>query len=778
MFKRSPYKKAITIFFIITYWFLVGFKTNEFLAMNEFYGGGDIYGNILKSATAKKTTSDKGVEFEVEPQMGWKTGGKAISNPTKVAADGLRVLLNGDIELAKKHAQWLLEHSKNIEGGLFFPFEFDFQPYYPYDLRAPWNSAITQGLALALFSYLYDIGGDEAYLSSARGVYKSYLVPIEKGGFTRFEKGGPFFEEYPAKIPIRVLNGAVVAMLALHDYAALSGDMEARQFFQKSVERFKALVPEYEVTEPSSGIRASSYSLAPNRPEVLGRFVGEGTARIYEMRLIGLDKAGIKKEISKVVVGPKGDDYVMADFYIWPDKKHMNWSEPAADEATVYREVNRTRGDFNHAPFKFHLPLEAGYDKYMIEVKWKLTGGKKIALQIYDENEFYEIGALQEDSGAGQITQECVIPPSFITAWKKYFQPQSKIDDKYLDDNLLLMELLGKITGERIFSKYASRWKESVDLVPALWINLPRRSLLREYAAGPVLPIIPQGPDSGHVAYPSVIKGDNNYIMYYSSFSGGQWNISLATSLDGVKWNRQGWFLDRSKLPAGMAGDHSFPYVVENSNKSDPSRRYLLYFSSSPKTGRKYDRINVAYSQDGLKWNYGGVAIKGQPVKPFVSTASGPPNSGYIMFYIDSAQSGDVLKTAKSRDGIRWSRPAEVLKADPRKRSLDAIAGVPLDGRLLLFVDSTIAKSRRHELLLYSYDKGKLNAAADNPVWIDKDWEDRWDAIRYGYNIYKEKDKYVVHYTGIPHLDDTTGAQIGRAELDVASLRRNWTNIK
>lgn len=126
--------------------------TNNLLGLQEFYGYGDCYSRIFKNATQNENSE---VNPFVQPLMGWKTDGKPVENPTKVASEGLSMILKGDVEGAEKRAQWLLINSSCIENGLFFPFRFDFVPYWPYSLKAPWNSALTQGLALGLFSYLY-----------------------------------------------------------------------------------------------------------------------------------------------------------------------------------------------------------------------------------------------------------------------------------------------------------------------------------------------------------------------------------------------------------------------------------------------------------------------------------------------------------------------------------------------------------------------------------------------------------------------------------------------
>jgi len=351
------------LFFVVFLFYKNAHHKNEILGLKEFYGiqGINVYSQVLNASDIFNSE----VNPYVEPQMGWKTGGNPVINPTKVASEGLVKVLRGDIVNAQKCASWLVDNSTEIDGALFFPFKFDFAPYWPYFLKAPWNSGLTQGLALGLFSFLYKETGQEEYKSFADKIFKSYEVPIEDGGFTRFEKKGPFFEEYPTEVPTRVLNGAAVAMLALHDYALITGNKNAMDMFKKSVNRLEELLPQYEVKDSGTGMITSSYSLAPVRPEILGRFVGGGNILVSEMKLIGL-KGDSEEVISSVHVGDTSDDNVINDFYIWPDKKAMNWGDPVIIEGIHGREVNGRKGEYGHAPFKFSnkdiCPPKTGLD--------------------------------------------------------------------------------------------------------------------------------------------------------------------------------------------------------------------------------------------------------------------------------------------------------------------------------------------------------------------------------------------------------------------------------
>jgi len=405
--------------------------------------------------------------------MGWKTGDKSVPSPTKVASEGLVKVISGDVTAAQKYALWLVDNSTRKDGAMFFPFTFDFAPEWPFSLKAPWNSGLTQGLALGLFSLLYKHTGQDEYRYFADMIYRSYQIPLEKGGFTRFEEDGPFFEEYPTKTPTRVLNGAAVAMLALHDYATIFNNKEAERMFESSVHRFDELLGKYEIKEPLSGITTSSYSLAPVRPEILGRFVGEGNIFVTKMKLIGIKKDS-EKDISSVQIGVPSDDDVMREFYVWPDKKLMNWGDSGIIDGVPGRETNERKGEYDHAPFEFSMPQAETFDAYAVEVTWlplKNWNNKPVNVQLYDGNEWWPLGTIIPKGEKGLQKQKFSFGSEFYESWNKSTNTDLKMDEKYLDDNQILVSLIGQISGSETCNYYAQRWQQSIDLVPARWLN-------------------------------------------------------------------------------------------------------------------------------------------------------------------------------------------------------------------------------------------------------------------------------------------------------------------
>jgi hypothetical protein len=881
------YKVICKIFILILCLFCaLSYKAQaeELLGIETFYRKGNPYATILENKPAKTTDRKYNtVQPYTGPYFGWKTHGQPAMSPTKVAADGLTHILHHRVEAAKAHVNWLMAHAIHQHDTLFFPFNFDYAPFWPYDLKAPWYSALTQGLVLSLCVYLYRETQEAQYLDWSHTIYQSFLVPIDKGGITRFEDDGPFFEEYPTHVPSRVLNGAVVAMMAVHDYAKITGNTDAMELFQQSVKRLEALLPEYEA-QTKQGIIASYYSLTPSRSEITGRFIGHANIFITDMNIYG-HRGDTKALLSALDIGSENDRDVMRDFYVWFDPTYMNWGAaltskmsvrqpvqrsedhdsalqplrsphgncdvssigtgwnemryayhklsvgekpsilnledqqstdwvnvqlcdaeeegttgtlsdashragraPLASPRISGREVNGKHGKYNHSPFKFFINTGEKYDVYSIEVVWtglqyaqqKLAAGREpielnfadqkstdqIDVQFFDGDKYWTAGTIQTFPSDQEKRIEFALPPSFYDQWLANNPSKSKIDNRYIDDNQLLVKLIAELADSQIGRAYAKRWEDSLDLVPAQWFNEFPPSLFTYIHPQPVIPIMDESDESVHAEYPSVINIDGTFHMYYCAYGDSQrWQLFHATSTDGRAWSRHGVVFAQGSLPPDLKGNMAFPHVIRD---LAAPQGYLMYFSASPERSKPYQNLHYASSKDGVTWHYEGIVIHESGLDPLVVLS---PEQQYQMYY--TKVHGDQISVmyAVSADGREFSSPVAALTFATGRRGLYTLSGFYLEQRLLLFLESTTPIGR-HDTLLWIRDGDRFEPFDRNPLIIDKDWIPRWDARRYGFNFVSQGDKTLLYYNGIPTGGAEKGGQIGMAEVNLAMLKR------
>jgi beta-1,2-mannobiose phosphorylase / 1,2-beta-oligomannan phosphorylase len=159
---------------------------------------------------------------------------------------------------------------------------------------------------------------------------------------------------------------------------------------------------------------------------------------------------------------------------------------------------------------------------------------------------------------------------------------------------------------------------------------------------------------------PGAIIKDNegNYRMYYNGWSSqyGQWQVGLATSADGIHWERY----DNPVLKADSSNEFKIGVVsviVYNNI-------YYMYYSSSPIDNYDNMRINLATSPDGLNWaKYSGNPILSPTLSWEGIGVTFPAviydNNHFIMIYSSSDRT--KFGIAYSQDGIIWTKNSSYI---------------------------------------------------------------------------------------------------------------------
>lgn len=175
----------------------------------------------------------------------------------------------------------------------------------------------------------------------------------------------------------------------------------------------------------------------------------------------------------------------------------------------------------------------------------------------------------------------------------------------------------------------------------------------------PVLSLGPHGAfDDGQVMGPSVLFDGRVYRMWYTGMAAkwgpsgfGYYRIGLATSSDGVHWNRANG--GNPVLDLGGAGSFDEVQAATPSVLFEAGEYRMWYAAWSPRTQHT---ICVARSQDGIHWirESGGKPVSGL----WITYAYGPAvcrvANRYLLLYMSSPHLPPGLYGAWSKDGLAW----------------------------------------------------------------------------------------------------------------------------
>ena len=176
----------------------------------------------------------------------------AAYHPTTIAQYGLAnwnaYLVTKDErhrQALMKQARWLAAHQVLLAGdagGWPMPFSVS-----DYNASAPWLSALTQGNAVSVLVRAYRLTHEEVFLQVARRAMRTFELDIRDGGVsTSIGEDGVFFEEFAVYPASHVLNGYILALFGLYDYADLTGDTRVAALIRRSLATLHILIERYD----------------------------------------------------------------------------------------------------------------------------------------------------------------------------------------------------------------------------------------------------------------------------------------------------------------------------------------------------------------------------------------------------------------------------------------------------------------------------------------------------------------------------------------------------
>ncbi len=122
----------------------------------------------------------------------------------------------GDLKRFLKFADWFVNNGEEINNlGIQW---LTHVPLPAYQIHGPWQSAFSQSRAISILLRAFQHTQETQYLETAKKALVSFKIPVSKGGVMSQTQWGPFFEEYPADVPVLVLNGHIFSLFGLFDY--------------------------------------------------------------------------------------------------------------------------------------------------------------------------------------------------------------------------------------------------------------------------------------------------------------------------------------------------------------------------------------------------------------------------------------------------------------------------------------------------------------------------------------------------------------------------------
>jgi len=178
-----------------------------------------------------------------------------------------------------------------------------------------------------------------------------------------------------------------------------------------------------------------------------------------------------------------------------------------------------------------------------------------------------------------------------------------------------------------------------------------------KYANNPVLDVGPPGSFDGIIFFHSIFLDDTTYKMYYTGFPG---NFGLATSTDGLNWEKSLFNPILTENEPGFEGLGVLPYVLKHEGI------YKMWFIARDADGVRI-HIRYATSVDGIVWTphpsipavlEPGAEGEWDDTIVNVGTVIIENDSTYRMWYAarNSAPAGHQIGHASSTDGVNWSK--------------------------------------------------------------------------------------------------------------------------
>lgn len=178
-----------------------------------------------------------------------------------------------------QQVEWLRSHAvERPDQSVVWPLTFDWQEGACV-LKAPWISAMVQGLVISSLVRAHRLTGDKRLLDLSRGATRVFEQDIVDGGVRTVEGGAVMYEEYPGFPLSRVLDGSLFGLLGLYDLWVETNDPRSRELFTAGVTGLRQLLPAWDYNGKWSWYGSHGY-LCPPQYNKLNGVLLESLARV------------------------------------------------------------------------------------------------------------------------------------------------------------------------------------------------------------------------------------------------------------------------------------------------------------------------------------------------------------------------------------------------------------------------------------------------------------------------------------------------------------------
>ncbi|XP_061711746.1 D-glucuronyl C5-epimerase [Cydia pomonella] len=182
--------------------------------------------------------------------------------------DNMTISTSAHMEQFYAAASWLVRRQRARSGGWPIPVRRRVAAGVT-DLRPGWHSAMSQGHGISLLARAFHRSGDAAYLRAAKKALYLLDVPSHAGGVkAMWMDKHVWYEEYPTKPPLFVLNGFIYTLLGLYDLHVIEGENSislAKKMFDDGMASLKTLLPLFDTGSGSFyDLRHFTLGVSPN----------------------------------------------------------------------------------------------------------------------------------------------------------------------------------------------------------------------------------------------------------------------------------------------------------------------------------------------------------------------------------------------------------------------------------------------------------------------------------------------------------------------------------